>query len=213
MGIVRVQWKNYCTPRRAMERFPVHFWKIELFLISGDHNQPIKRPNLMRRYIITDLSGSLPKSGPISLKLGTPKGFRTQLIKIENFFKIFSFRFPRSSLVWTGSFFIHFKAEILQYLGLSCIKTKYTSKKFCPAKRPQERWGKKFIQISAVAKVVAKEALAQPISAWPCIRNLNLPPKKRVPFCFQWKRLRCPSVIYNLYSFFCITAENCSIAS
>ena len=52
-----------------------------------------------------------------------------------------------------------------------------------------------------IAKVVAKEALAQPISAWPCIRDLNLPPKKRVPFCFQSKKNydASSSVIYNLY--------------
>ena len=47
----------------------------------------------------------------------------------------------------------------------------------------------KFIQISAVAKVIAKEALAQPISAWPCIWDLNFPPKKRVPFFFSEKIL------------------------
>ena len=69
-----------------------------------------------------------------------------------------------------------------------------------PAKRPQQRWGNHFIQISAVAKVVAKEALAQPISAWPCIRDLNLPPNKRVPFFSSEKDYDASSsVIYNLY--------------
>ena len=34
------------------------------------------------------------------------------------------------TLVRTGSFFIHFKAAILQYSGLNCIKTKYASKTF-----------------------------------------------------------------------------------
>ena len=59
---------------------------------------------------------------------------------------------------------------------------------------------KTFIQISAVAKVVAKEALAQPISAWPCIRHLNLPPKKRVPFVFSENDYDASSsVIYNLH--------------
>ena len=48
--------------------------------------------------------------------------------------------------------------------------------------------------------MVAKEALAQPISAWPCIRDLNLPPKKRVPFFFSEKDYDASSsVIYNLY--------------
>ena len=48
--------------------------------------------------------------------------------------------------------------------------------------------------------MVAKEALAQPISAWPCIRDLNLPPKKRVPFFFSEKHYDASSsVIYNLY--------------
>ena len=52
-----------------------------------------------------------------------------------------------------------------------------------------------------VAKVVAKEALAQPISAWPSIRDLNLPPKKRVPFFFSEKDYGASSsVIYNLYA-------------
>ena len=51
-----------------------------------------------------------------------------------------------------------------------------------------------------VAKVVAKEALAQPISAWLCIRDLNLPPNKRVPFFFSEKDYDASSsVIYNLY--------------
>ena len=59
---------------------------------------------------------------------------------------------------------------------------------------------KKFIQISAVAKVVVKEASAQPISAWPCIRDLNLPPKKPFPFVFSEKDYDASScVIYNLY--------------
>ena len=59
----------------------------------------------------------------------------------------------------------------------------------------------KFIQISAVAKVVAKEALAQPISAWPCIRDLNLLPKNAFPFVFSGKDYDASSsVICNLYS-------------
>ena len=48
--------------------------------------------------------------------------------------------------------------------------------------------------------MVAKEALAQPISAWPCIRDLNLPPNKRVPLFFSEKHYDASSsVIYNLY--------------
>ena len=50
------------------------------------------------------------------------------------------------------------------------------------------------------AKVVAKEALGQPISAWPCIRHLNLPPKKRVPFCFQSKKITMPPLVLFIIS-------------
>ena len=61
---------------------------------------------------------------------------------------------------------------------------------------------KTFIQICAVAKVVAKEALTQPISAWPSIRDLNLPLKKRVQFVFNEKDYDASfSVIYNLCDF------------
>ena len=54
------------------------------------------------------------------------------------------------------------------------------------------------IQISAVAKAVAKEKLAQLISAWPCIRDLNLPPskKKRVPFVLVKKITMPPLVLF-----------------
>ena len=50
-----------------------------------------------------------------------------------------------------------------------------------------------------VAKVVAKEASAQPISAWPCIRDLNLPPKKRVPF-FSMKKIMMPPLVLFIIS-------------
>ena len=61
---------------------------------------------------------------------------------------------------------------------------------------------KTFHTDSAVAKVVVKEALAQPISAWPCTRDLNLPQKKRVPFVFSEKDYDASSsVIYSLYAF------------
>ena len=33
--------------------------------------------------------------------------------------------------------------------------------------------------------MVAKKALVQPISAWPNIRDWNLPPNRRVSFCFH----------------------------
>ena len=56
------------------------------------------------------------------------------------------------------------------------------------------------MHISAVAKVVAKEALAQPISAWPCIRDLNLPPKKRVPFFFSVKKITMPPLVLFIIS-------------
>ena len=41
-----------------MERFPLHSWKMEFFyLISRDHNEPIKRPQfnevLYKRYSFT----------------------------------------------------------------------------------------------------------------------------------------------------------------
>ena len=49
---------------------------------------------------------------------------------------------------------------------------------FCPQNRQndlKQRGGKHFILISAVAKMVAKEAFprkqVEPISAWPCIRD------------------------------------------
>ena len=66
---------------------------------------------------------------------------------------------------------------------------------FCPQNRQNDLDNDEenisYIQISAVAKVtakaVAKEALARPISARPCIRDLNLPPKNAFPFVFSEK--------------------------
>ena len=69
---------------------------------------------------------------------------------------------------------------------------------------------KKFIQISTVAKVVVKEALAQPISAWPCIRDLNLPPKTR-SLLFSVKNIRMPPLVLFIISMNWRAVTNLSI--
>ena len=58
---------------------------------------------------------------------------------------------------------------------------------------------KHFIQISAVANVVAKEELVQPIGTWPCIRvhQLPPPPNRRVPYGHA-----CSTYKYFLLSFY-----------
>ena len=60
--------------------------------------------------------------------------------------------------------------------------------------------------ISAVAKVVANEASVQPISAWPCIRDWNLPPNRHPGLEFAPQIVftekdydALSSVIHNLY--------------
>ena len=72
-------------------------------------------------------------------------------------------------------FKLFFAVTILKISSqLSKIITTIEKLLFCPQNRendPKQRRGKHFIQISAVAKVVAKETLVQPISAWPCIRD------------------------------------------
>ena len=64
---------------------------------------------------------------------------------------------------------------------------------------------KKFIQISAVAKVVAKEALAQPINKCLALHPgfEFAPPKNAFPFVFSEKDYDASSsVIYNLYVYY-----------
>ena len=56
-------------------------------------------------------------------------------------------------------------------------------------------------------KVVANEASVQPISAWPCIRDLNLPPNSAFPF-FDWKKITMPALVLFIISMLNIPKQN-----
>ena len=47
--------------------------------------------------------------------------------------------------------------------------------------------------------MVANEASIQPISAWPCIRGLNLPPNSALPF-FDRKKITMPALVLFIIS-------------
>ena len=75
---------------------------------------------------------------------------------------------------------------------------------FCPQNRQndlKQRRGKHFIQISAVAKVIAKEALVQPISARLALHpGLAFAPQSPRSLLFSLKKIMMPSLVLFIIS-------------